>query len=969
MSITADCASVKCENTLFGAQHAHNDTFDPTLRAFHEFRKRLHRGGTFAYLWTPDTGDYYTDKKTGDLKESKRSLWFPVDKDPTLPARWHQSNVYFGIHPVGVAGKPWQRSVKKANPARKNYSEVTAINCVFAEVDGKDMVQPTAAQIAIELDKLQAKQAQRIAEGVQVNEIKPEKLRTDAISAAKQAAFLTDIDHYNELARQHVETMTPRPSAIIHSGGGWHLYWFLRDTFYILTDDDRERAHILQRRWVGHVGGDDGAKDLARILRPFGTYNVKAKYAPNYPIVTLHNLDYSTEYGIDELEGYLPEVETATYNVIDRGNEDIKASNGDLSSPSTGKREHSNHVYRVMTAYNERNTVVSVLLSFGYTDVGDGRLSRPGEPDSAGVSILGAKSYHHSSNDPLFEACGPHRLSAFDATVHLTYGGDYERAALMIGHDLGIYPPEFIDMVIDQELHFAETADFAKVIPEDRHSAVGYRTGDTDKQLYINLLRTMKERKRIADVRIGLRQLAETTNSDGVPVALCSAQTVKNWIERVSGVLVDAKVETTKSGAKLTTLSLSSQKVNSIFFTVVARLDSIHIHNIGMYKVSKVATTVENIPLHSDAVHEYLGDDAFLRGRARAAREQIANNVKGLCFEHARYAEAHSAYKAAQKHKPADVHEYRAIMGAELFDTYRELKQRAESEFLRSLGTYGLIVLSDIEQNPGTTRKEIADRRGLSIYSVGGVVRKLEEWELIEVDHGFSKSKTYTAVPDVWGEVSERTPEAMTYTIGAQRRDSYLETAQQHAKAQLEIAETEDQQRAARKRLARIENKRFKTLPVVCPDMSEDEIRDWIYNTSAHADYMARESQQQEAPAQVPYEASHDAWVELLELANMREQQFQTGDPSLFTSADHDRMRHLDSRVNGGFFAEVNEVEQAAVEFKKAGKRGRSAYVAAVYAGYSEDDARQIEYLTAQVDPPRAGRIHINSTIAKDVTV
>lgn len=58
---------------------------DPNTEALFEqfttFRKRLHRGGGFAYYWTPDTGEYYTDKRTGKQAQSKWSLWFPADAD------------------------------------------------------------------------------------------------------------------------------------------------------------------------------------------------------------------------------------------------------------------------------------------------------------------------------------------------------------------------------------------------------------------------------------------------------------------------------------------------------------------------------------------------------------------------------------------------------------------------------------------------------------------------------------------------------------------------------------------------------------------------------------------------------------------------------------------------------------------------------------------------------------------------
>ncbi|WP_343415588.1 DNA-primase RepB domain-containing protein [Candidatus Amarolinea dominans] len=73
---------------------------------------------------------------------------------------------------------------------------------------------------------------------------------------------------------------------MVDSGGGYHCYWFLRET---LTVNDGNRADMiaLQAAWVTFTGGDKAAKDLARVLRVPGTRNMKPEYGPNFPTVTL----------------------------------------------------------------------------------------------------------------------------------------------------------------------------------------------------------------------------------------------------------------------------------------------------------------------------------------------------------------------------------------------------------------------------------------------------------------------------------------------------------------------------------------------------------------------------------------------------------------------------------------------------------------------------------------------------------
>jgi hypothetical protein len=72
--------------------------------------------------------------------------------------------------------------------------------------------------------------------------------------------------------------------------------------------DDIALLQDTQSRWVSWVGGDKGAKDIARVLRLPGSRNHKPKYAPDYPTVKIEDgpTDISRRYKIMDLRNMLP---------------------------------------------------------------------------------------------------------------------------------------------------------------------------------------------------------------------------------------------------------------------------------------------------------------------------------------------------------------------------------------------------------------------------------------------------------------------------------------------------------------------------------------------------------------------------------------------------------------------------------------------------------------------------------------
>jgi len=188
--------------------------------------------------------------------EGRRSSWYPVGQP--LPSTNGARSVYFGVHPCAAIPTTNARGEPaKPETVRARNELITSIGCLFSEFDAKDFDDDKGAVLA------------------------------------------------------HIDGLMPAPSVLIDSGGGYHAYWLLREPWTLATDDDRERARKLQAAWVTYTGGDQGAKDLARVLRLPGTDN--HKYDPPRP-VDFVRCDLTLTYPLADLEAIaaraVPEIPT-----------------------------------------------------------------------------------------------------------------------------------------------------------------------------------------------------------------------------------------------------------------------------------------------------------------------------------------------------------------------------------------------------------------------------------------------------------------------------------------------------------------------------------------------------------------------------------------------------------------------------------------------------------------------------------
>lgn len=174
---------------------------------------------------------------TPDTDEGKLSIWFPTAKPKEVSHLWTTINVYFGVHPSRTQG-----TIR----TRAKLEDIEAINCLFAEFDLAD-------------------------------------------NQSKEHLF------------ESIMSLETPPSVVVFSGGGYHCYWLLKQTYYVDSEAARQRITEIQYAWADFVGSDGAAKDLSRVLRVPGSFNRKPERGPNFPQIEIVRFELDATYELDEL--------------------------------------------------------------------------------------------------------------------------------------------------------------------------------------------------------------------------------------------------------------------------------------------------------------------------------------------------------------------------------------------------------------------------------------------------------------------------------------------------------------------------------------------------------------------------------------------------------------------------------------------------------------------------------------------
>lgn len=305
--------------------------------------------------------------------QTKASRWYEVSKGGKLPTG---TNWYFGIHPMQRIPPTSASGSTNPDAIRSQSAYIAGMNCFFAEYDGKDY-------------------------------------------GGKE----------NALA--HIRDLPVTPSLIIDSGGGYHCYHLFDVTVVTTEPAVRDFMALKQAEWVLWMGGDKGAKDLARVLRIPGTLN--GKYEPARTVTVIDS----------NWELYEPSllIDLVTAGTVDLRKSEALGRIGDNSvieskphRPVAGAAGGES----IIAAFNRAHQPQDILSRNGYalTSAGN-RFTRPGKDPRAGISGIVGESgdrvrvFTFSSNDGLFEESPNghrHALDAFDTFVKLEHAGNRDDA-------------------------------------------------------------------------------------------------------------------------------------------------------------------------------------------------------------------------------------------------------------------------------------------------------------------------------------------------------------------------------------------------------------------------------------------------------------------------------------------------------------------------------------------------------------
>lgn len=120
-------------------------------------------------------------------------------------------------------------------------------------------------------------------------------------------AVFADIDFKDiepEEARKLLSEFPFKPSIIVKSGNGLHVYWLLKEP---VVAGDFPKLEAINRGMLKYMRAQIGPQDVSRILRLPGTLNIKKKYPNPKPVTTVTWFHPENRYILDDFEQYLPQ--------------------------------------------------------------------------------------------------------------------------------------------------------------------------------------------------------------------------------------------------------------------------------------------------------------------------------------------------------------------------------------------------------------------------------------------------------------------------------------------------------------------------------------------------------------------------------------------------------------------------------------------------------------------------------------
>lgn len=231
-------------------------------------------------------------------------------------------------------------------------------------------------------------------------------------------ALFVDLDFKSTAeheARAKLERFPLKPTVVIHSGGGLHVYWLTREPLDLQIEAAKTKS--LLRRLALVLGGDLASAEPARILRLPGSFN--HKYDPPQRVL---------------IEQFEPERAYNPCDFDDLPSPEPEPQNGNGRGFTVGERiregERNDTLYRLARSLKARGLSEAAILAALQTE--NGQKCDPPLSD-AEVERIAANAFGQADR-PDFERNGngsseEQRRKAASISAHLTDTGNAKRFA------------------------------------------------------------------------------------------------------------------------------------------------------------------------------------------------------------------------------------------------------------------------------------------------------------------------------------------------------------------------------------------------------------------------------------------------------------------------------------------------------------------------------------------------------------
>lgn len=750
---------------------------------------KLHAGGGFFYYSTKAPfGGYEQDWRlvTGGLREPK-PVWV-ADKQ-----------LYFSVNPHLEIPKTNGSGERKAQKwVRGTVENIAAINALFCEIDAKDTIredewlpQYVAPDLTVYGDE-----RQKITGALK-----------RAQTAAIEATLPMNLAEYKRRAFEVISAAPVRPSACWDSGGGYQAVWFLNETLPI-TADNRALVSHVQKQWVAKIGGDPAASDLNRVLRLPGSTNHKSLYGPNGQPVVFLWCDLEVTYSFNDLAAMVPaavEKKSVTRRVYVPAGYDPKL--GEFAPVPDLPRNAA------IAEYNVNVSMRDLLLECGYTDAGGGRMSRPGQPQSAGVQVNADNTANFFSAADLMYC--EHRLTPAHVLCVYRFGGDV--AAMLEWLTNGRYGVFLA--ALDRVRYWGRTTNFSTVEPSlltvCADGSTRYYSDSVDTKVFDALCDEWQVAGSFTTKAIGKKRLAS--------IAGVSPQSAQAAIERLSRFIVTTEPDPDGYGVVIT--------FNSCRFEYFDPLFAEYYYETGVKVLNSTpinATTVLQLDIDEYAPRK--AHDVFQSGVSRHVRVEMQRAQAGSWWKRPEADRPDPAAAVWDKYEGLPADEWEAQREAFMADMdvamQRKPKptreQREWDKRRRGLGEKALRFLDALLRVGDMTAQELAQECGTSLSTARSTLARLYAFMpecLVKEREGARGKTVWGILPEAFDEAESRAHELKTYKMQACREERRLEDAQMWALRQQKTADNPVTAKKATRRLEKLTKQRIDNLGNVYDDM------------------------------------------------------------------------------------------------------------------------------------------------------